>query len=479
MVSLLLLLFATLTRSAPNTSHPLRTIFLEFYLFHTPPFGLEYIYLYTHICYIHTYLYIYLSIYIYTYYILSHAIDAWPILCRLVKRWKLPLTVSRLCSVFFTTVRSRTLPNNTPDCTRTTPHFETLSTNRCATQNLAPDRETSTTKHPSVLILFFFFFSSYELRAVIRIVARYHRDAFVSLSLLVAPRRVNVADNRWSIASALCHFPCYPVAVLNIEVNCLLLPGVRMTRDFIYIYINWHPRNTPRIDSWPPDSPQFCPIRILTFILTLSSLSIFISVSSSREYLRCVTRHARRFEKCEKNRAGVEKRAFQRGKIKRERRSFTREVISLEYISLFLFISFAVFYRFVWDSISLTCRIARRSEHEHSRNALSFMSRFFTIFSISFSLSLSLYHENVPVSKSLTTSKARHNKLNAGTHATDLCKAGVRDVTVPPRWIVEPSDVSVERNRHVALHCQAQGVPTPTIVWKKATGEIHSQMKRL
>lgn len=43
-------------------------------------------------------------------------------------------------------------------------------------------------------------------------------------------------------------------------------------------------------------------------------------------------------------------------------------------------------------------------------------------------------------------------------------------VTVPPRWLVEPTDVSVERNRHVALHCQAQGVPTPTIVWKKATG---------
>lgn len=43
---------------------------------------------------------------------------------------------------------------------------------------------------------------------------------------------------------------------------------------------------------------------------------------------------------------------------------------------------------------------------------------------------------------------------------------------MPPRWIVEPSDTSVERNRHVALHCQAQGVPTPDIVWKKATGTV-------
>ncbi|XP_058831697.1 cell adhesion molecule Dscam2 isoform X2 [Topomyia yanbarensis] len=43
-------------------------------------------------------------------------------------------------------------------------------------------------------------------------------------------------------------------------------------------------------------------------------------------------------------------------------------------------------------------------------------------------------------------------------------------VNVPPRWIVEPTDVSVERNRHITLHCQAQGVPIPTIQWKKATG---------
>lgn len=46
------------------------------------------------------------------------------------------------------------------------------------------------------------------------------------------------------------------------------------------------------------------------------------------------------------------------------------------------------------------------------------------------------------------------------------------DITVPPRWVVEPTDVSVERNRHVTLHCQAQGVPTPMVLWKKATGTV-------
>lgn len=48
--------------------------------------------------------------------------------------------------------------------------------------------------------------------------------------------------------------------------------------------------------------------------------------------------------------------------------------------------------------------------------------------------------------------------------------------SVPPHWLMEPMDTSVERNRHVALHCQAQGVPTPVIVWKKAIGKFFSQV---
>lgn len=38
-------------------------------------------------------------------------------------------------------------------------------------------------------------------------------------------------------------------------------------------------------------------------------------------------------------------------------------------------------------------------------------------------------------------------------------------------------DTSVERNRHVALHCQAQGVPTPVIIWKKGTGDLFICLK--
>ncbi|XP_026686933.1 Down syndrome cell adhesion molecule-like protein Dscam2 [Diaphorina citri] len=40
-------------------------------------------------------------------------------------------------------------------------------------------------------------------------------------------------------------------------------------------------------------------------------------------------------------------------------------------------------------------------------------------------------------------------------------------VKVPPRWVVEPSDVHEERNRAIMLNCQAEGVPEPTVVWKK------------
>lgn len=42
---------------------------------------------------------------------------------------------------------------------------------------------------------------------------------------------------------------------------------------------------------------------------------------------------------------------------------------------------------------------------------------------------------------------------------------------MPPKWKVEPMDISVERNKHIMLHCQADGVPTPAVIWKKAIGK--------
>ena len=81
-------------------------------------------------------------------------------------------------------------------------------------------------------------------------------------------------------------------------------------------------------------------------------------------------------------------------------------------------LSRASFYQLVWDSISLTCRIARcaSKRHELTIALFRFAPRFSRLFSISFTLSLFLYHENVPVSKSLTTSKARCNKFELLAH---------------------------------------------------------------
>ncbi|GFG32700.1 hypothetical protein Cfor_00545 [Coptotermes formosanus] len=52
-------------------------------------------------------------------------------------------------------------------------------------------------------------------------------------------------------------------------------------------------------------------------------------------------------------------------------------------------------------------------------------------------------------------------------------------VKVPPSWVVEPTNASVERNKHVMLHCQAQGVPQPTVVWKKATGSKSGEYEEI
>ncbi|XP_046679214.1 Down syndrome cell adhesion molecule-like protein Dscam2 isoform X7 [Homalodisca vitripennis] len=52
-------------------------------------------------------------------------------------------------------------------------------------------------------------------------------------------------------------------------------------------------------------------------------------------------------------------------------------------------------------------------------------------------------------------------------------------VNVPPRWVVEPGDVSVERNRHVTINCQAQGVPQPVVTWKKATGSKSGEYEEI
>lgn len=88
------------------------------------------------------------------------------------------------------------------------------------------------------------------------------------------------------------------------------------------------------------------------------------------------------------------------------------------------------------------------------------------------------YHKTIAINNK-QKQKMKTNRVLAKsikTQTENCCCDDIRNnhCVVPPRWIVEPSDVSVERNRQIALHCQAQGVPTPVIVWKKATGETQA-----
>ncbi|XP_033322592.1 Down syndrome cell adhesion molecule 2 isoform X4 [Megalopta genalis] len=83
---------------------------------------------------------------------------------------------------------------------------------------------------------------------------------------------------------------------------------------------------------------------------------------------------------------------------------------------------------------------------------------------------------------SITNLAAEHSgdyTCVAANPAAEVRYTAKLQVKVPPQWIVEPTDVSVERNKHVALHCQAKGVPTPTIVWKKATGSKSGEYEEL
>ncbi|XP_046394996.1 Down syndrome cell adhesion molecule-like protein Dscam2 isoform X2 [Ischnura elegans] len=71
---------------------------------------------------------------------------------------------------------------------------------------------------------------------------------------------------------------------------------------------------------------------------------------------------------------------------------------------------------------------------------------------------------------SLSSSHSGEYTCVASNRAAEVRFKARLQVKVPPRWIVEPEDVNVARNKHVVIQCQADGVPKPTIVWKKATG---------
>ncbi|XP_031619714.1 Down syndrome cell adhesion molecule-like protein Dscam2 isoform X2 [Contarinia nasturtii] len=50
-------------------------------------------------------------------------------------------------------------------------------------------------------------------------------------------------------------------------------------------------------------------------------------------------------------------------------------------------------------------------------------------------------------------------------------------VNVPPKWILQPKDSSVQAGEDISLHCQADGWPHPTVTWRKAIGSTPGEYK--
>ncbi|XP_035212240.1 Down syndrome cell adhesion molecule-like protein Dscam2, partial [Stegodyphus dumicola] len=57
--------------------------------------------------------------------------------------------------------------------------------------------------------------------------------------------------------------------------------------------------------------------------------------------------------------------------------------------------------------------------------------------------------------------------------------SAVLTVKVPPRWVLEPNDITAVSGRPAKISCQADGVPHPHIRWKKATGHPPEQFKTI
>ncbi|GFQ96052.1 down syndrome cell adhesion molecule-like protein Dscam2 [Trichonephila clavata] len=50
---------------------------------------------------------------------------------------------------------------------------------------------------------------------------------------------------------------------------------------------------------------------------------------------------------------------------------------------------------------------------------------------------------------------------------------------VPPRWVIEPSDVFVVKGRSITVDCQTEGFPQPRVRWTKAEGDSPRDYKAI
>jgi len=209
-----------------------------------------------------------------------------------------------------------------------------------------------------------------------------------------------------------CHFPCYPCC--GVEHRGELSAAAWRANDTrLYISIDTREIRLASIhdhlilhNSLP--HPH-------TYLHSHSIFSQYLYQFLHRANIREYVAYERGDSGNAKSRAGVESVHSEEG------RSNESDVASRArpHLSVHLFFSFSLSRRLLsvrlrFDLFDVQNRASRVEATRAHVAPFPFASRFFTAFSISFILSLSLYHENVPVSKSLTTSKARCNKFNAG-----------------------------------------------------------------
>ncbi|GFR01902.1 down syndrome cell adhesion molecule-like protein Dscam2, partial [Trichonephila clavata] len=65
------------------------------------------------------------------------------------------------------------------------------------------------------------------------------------------------------------------------------------------------------------------------------------------------------------------------------------------------------------------------------------------------------------------------NDVASGSYSATLT------VKVPPRWMLEPSDISTVAGRPARIDCQADGVPQPHVRWKMAISQPPEQFKTI
>uniref|UniRef100_A0A8D8VVZ6 Down syndrome cell adhesion molecule-like protein Dscam2 n=1 Tax=Cacopsylla melanoneura TaxID=428564 RepID=A0A8D8VVZ6_9HEMI len=80
---------------------------------------------------------------------------------------------------------------------------------------------------------------------------------------------------------------------------------------------------------------------------------------------------------------------------------------------------------------------------------------------------------------SVTFTNAGNYTCDAANPAGRTAQTASLSVTVPPRWILEPSDKAFAQGSDAKMECKADGFPKPQVTWKKAPGNSPGDYKDL